>query len=48
MPQFKVTVSTKGAGSQKIVIDAINAPQAKEFAAARYPGCNIGGANRVN
>ena len=48
MATFKVTVIHKGAGSTKELIEATNAPEAKRFAEARFPGCKIGGANRVN
>jgi hypothetical protein len=48
MAQFKVHVVTKGAGSKPVIIEAVNVPQAREFAEARYPGCNIAGVNRVN
>jgi len=47
MAQFKCHVSSKGAGSRPVIIEAINAPQAREFAEARYPGCKIAGVNRV-
>ena len=48
MATFKVTVMHKGAGSSKELIEAINAPEAKRFAEARFPDCKIGAANRVN
>ncbi len=40
---FKVQVVTPGAGSRTVDIEAINRPQAKTFAEARYPGCRIAG-----
>ena len=40
---FKVQVLTPGAGSRTVDIEAINRPQAKTFAEARYPGCRIAG-----
>ena len=48
MATFKVTIMRKGAGSTQELIEAVNAPEAKRFAEARYPDCKIGGANRVN
>ena len=48
MAQFKCQVNPKGAGSYPVIIEAINAPQARQFAEARYPGCKIAGVNRVN
>ena len=48
MATFKVTVMHKGASSTKELIEAINAPEAKRFAEARFPSCKIGAANRVN
>ncbi len=45
MAQFKVNVITKGAGGRHVIIEAVNRPQAREFAEARYPGCKIGSVN---
>ena len=47
MKTFKVQVVTKGAGSTPVYIEAVNRPQAREFAEARYPGCRIAGVNQV-
>ncbi len=46
MHTYKVNVITKGAGSQVVMVEAVNRPQARDFAEARYPGCRIGGINR--
>jgi hypothetical protein len=40
--QWEVNVITKGAGGRQVIIEAINIPQARQFAEARYPGCKIG------
>ncbi len=48
MHTYKVNVVTPGAGSRPVMIEAVNRPQAREFAEARYPGCRIAGVNRVN
>ncbi len=47
MHTYRVNVITKGAGGQHVMIEAVNRPQAREFAEARYPGCRIGSVNQV-
>ena len=39
---FKVKIIGKGCTSDEVIIEATNPPQAREFAAARYPGAKIG------
>ena len=46
MKTFKVHVVTPGAGSNVVHIEAVNQPQARQFAQARYPGCKIAGVNQ--
>ena len=40
MATFKVSVRYPGTGqpAQKVIIEAVNAPQARQFAEARYGG----------
>ena len=47
MHTYKVNVITEGAGGRHVMIEAVNRPQAREFAEARYPGCRIGSVNQV-
>ena len=44
---YKVQVVTPGAGRSDVIIEAVNRPQAREFAESRYPGCKIAGINQV-
>ena len=46
MKTFKVTL-TGGGPALQVEIEAINPPQARKFAEARYPGYRAGGANQV-
>ena len=46
LKRYKFTVSGKGASFQE-VIEAVNPPQARQFAEARYPGCKLYGFNQV-
>lgn len=39
---FRVHIIGKNSQSEHVIIEATNPPQAREFAAARYPGCRIG------
>ena len=39
---WKVKIIGKGCASDEVIIEATNIPQAREFAAARYPGAKIG------
>lgn len=43
--KFKVV---DGGNSFSETIEAINPPQAKKFAEARYPGCRLYGFNQVS
>ena len=45
--EFKVQVVTPGAGRNDVIIEAVNRPQARQFAESRYPGCKIAGINQV-
>ena len=46
LKRYKFTVS--GNGNQFTeVIEAVNPPQARQFAEARYPGCRLYGFNQV-
>ena len=45
--QYKVQVVTPGSGRNDVIIEAVNRPQAREFAESRYPGCKIAGINQV-
>ncbi len=44
---FKFTVSDTGSTRTEF-IEAVNPPQAKRMAEARYPGCRLFGFNQVN
>ncbi len=44
---FKFTVSDKGSSYDEF-IEAVNPPQARRLAEARYPGCRLFGFNQVN
>ena len=46
LKKYKFTVSGKGNQFTQI-IEAVNPPQAREFAEARYPGCKLYGFNQV-
>jgi len=48
MKKFKVNVVHKGAGSSAEIIEAVNVPEARAFAEARFPGCKIAGINTAN
>ena len=39
---YKVKIIGRGCTSDEVIIEATNPPQAREFAAARYPGAKIG------
>ena len=41
MATFKVTVIHKGAGSTKEYIEAVNVPEARRFAEARFPAARL-------
>jgi hypothetical protein len=45
--RFKVTLTSKSYPARKEVIEAVNPPQAKEFAEARFPGFKATAANQV-
>ena len=45
--EFKFTISGKGYVSED-VIRAVNPSEARRFAEARYPGCNLYGFNMVS
>ena len=44
--QFRVSISGNGF-MERIIIEANNIPQAREFAVARYPGCRINGISQI-
>ena len=43
--QWKVNVIMPGTGARTEIIEAVNPPEAKRFAEARYPGARIGSVN---
>lgn len=44
---YKVTLTGGGGPARKELIEAINVPQAKSFAEARFPGYKASAANQV-
>ena len=42
---WKVNVMAPGTGARFEYIEAVNPPEARRFAEARYPGCRIGSVN---
>jgi len=45
---YKCTMIFKGNPAQKVMIEANNPPQARQFAEARYPGGKCTSANQVH
>ncbi len=39
---YRVNVISPGSGSREVIIEAVNPPEARRFAEARYPGTRIG------
>ena len=39
---YRVNVIAPGTGSREVIIEAVNVPEARQFAEARYPGARIG------
>ena len=46
LKRYKFTVSDRGSNFTEI-IEAVNPPQAKRFAEARYPGAKLYGFNQI-
>jgi len=46
LKRYKFNVSGNGTNFTE-VIEAVNPPQARQFAEARYPGCRLSGFNQV-
>ena len=43
---YKVVVIHEGAGTTTEYVEAVNVPEARRFAEARFPGCRLGGVNQ--
>ena len=45
--KFRCQIIFTGATAQSVIIEAVNPPQAKQFAEARYPGGRCVSANQI-
>ena len=45
--KFKCQIIFTGQNAQSVIVEAVNPPQAKQFAEARYPGGRCVSANQI-